>query len=94
MRPWSGFGAKSRPGRLQEGPRSLPGNPLGVLLAENVAQGSLSRSPWGHKIGQKTSFWAQGAALTLQKSLVGALLEKGGNLGEISPYFYANIVEF
>ena len=94
MRPWSGFGAKSRPGPLQDARPNLRCTTLTTFWLENAAPGSLSSSPWGHKIYRKTSFWAHGAALTLQKSLVGALLEIGGNLGEINRCFYTKIVEF
>ena len=37
MRSWSIFGAKSRPGRLQDAPRQLGYSTFGASLVENVA---------------------------------------------------------
>ena len=39
--PWSAFGAKSRPGRLQVGPTPKNYCSVGAVLAENGAQGSI-----------------------------------------------------
>ena len=46
IRPWTVFGAKSRPGRLQDGPRTSKDSLFGALLAENVVS--------------RVDFWALG----------------------------------
>ena len=67
MRPWSGFGAKSRPGPLQDAhPGIYPYN-LGASLAENVVSRvdfwTLAKS----KIAPKSDLWVKTGARDLQK---------------------------
>ena len=53
IRPWTVFGAKSRPGRLQEASRTLTASkttsPFGASLAENGAP----RDHWEAQLGSK-----------------------------------------
>ena len=53
IRPWTVFGAKSRPGRLQDAPPHLPGNPFGAFLAEKGAPRGHLGAQLGSKIGSK-----------------------------------------
>ena len=56
MHPWIVFGAKSRPGRLQDAWAGLPGNPFGGFLAENVAPRVDFGTPGKSKIAPKPHF--------------------------------------
>ena len=56
IRPWSVFGAKSRPGRQQDAQGSLVQSPPGAFLAENVAPRLDFWTPEKSKIAPKTHF--------------------------------------
>ena len=67
MRPWSGFGAKSRPGPLQDAHRNSGDWDFEASLAENVVSRvdfwTLAKS----KIAPKSDLWVKTGARDLQK---------------------------
>ena len=56
MRPWSVFGAKSRPGRLQDGKPGQGYSTFGTCLAENVTSRVDFRTPGTHVSIKKSPF--------------------------------------
>ena len=58
IRPLSVFGAKSRPGRPQDGQGQLTYSTFGAFLVENGAPRGHLGAQLGSKIRQKSHFWA------------------------------------
>ena len=57
LRPWSVFGAKSRPGRLQDAPRRTEYSTFGAFLVENGAPSDNFGAQQDPNIHHKLHFW-------------------------------------
>ena len=80
IRSLSVFGAKSRPGRLQDALPHLPGNPFGACLVENGAPRDHFGPQRGAKIGKKSNFWVRLAQGPSKNNLQKGVRKKHENL--------------